>query len=182
MVHPASRTRTALFSSRRAQLRFPSKNVTVRDANRSVAERRVRNRTLEADAQCTNGRNGRCVDIPPGGCTCSYDGCASDADCGANQACACRETVGGASRCVPANCHVDADCGSGAFCSPTLDSTCGPITGVVGWFCHTAADTCSNDADRANVPSVGPPNEGTPYCAFFRELGHWACSTTRCIP
>ena len=71
--------------------------------------------------------------------------------------------------CVPGNCRVDADCGAGWFCSPTVGLV-GPFYGVAGHYCHTADDTCVDDGDCI---------DDTYYCAYSREVGHWACSNVR---
>jgi hypothetical protein len=138
------------------------------------------------DADCTQGRNGRC--LPPQhnaiGDYCSYDECSTDADCGAGKVCACGTSLGtyGSSgtsmrtgnRCLPANCHVDADCGVGGLCSPTYDTTCGAYNGVVGYYCHTPKDECSTDASCSDGGGVGA------YCAWAPQSGKWICSHSFC--
>jgi hypothetical protein len=125
------------------------------------------------NADCTAGENGRCVGNGHSGYQCSYDTCFSDADCGA-AVCACA-TSDGANHCLTANCHVDTDCPSiggnvTGFCSPSLGS-CGNYSGTVGYFCHTADDECTNDADCGGASA---------YCQYERTIGHWRCSTTQC--
>jgi hypothetical protein len=132
------------------------------------------------DSDCVSGSNGRCVGNGHDGCSCSYDTCTSDAGCPSGTLCDCRDQwhygTNGPNQCLPSNCRVDADCGPGGYCSPTF-SDCGAYSGVTGWFCHTAADTCTNDSDCSGVDGG---LFGTPYCAYRPEVGHWACSTSQC--
>jgi hypothetical protein len=76
--------------------------------------------------------------------------------------------------CVPANCRVDADCGAGGSCSPTA-STSGPFYGIVGYYCHTCSDACTNDDDCADA---GVSCFGGPYCVRDPAVGHWVCGTS----
>lgn len=124
-----------------------------------------------SDADCsdaTMGANGRCV-YGRIGTYCTYDTCFSDGDCATDEVCLCDTQNGGGNACVPADCHVDADCGASQGCSPTFGS-CGHYSGFVGYRCHTAADTCTVDAD-CTAPG---------YCAYDELSGHWACSTSEC--
>jgi hypothetical protein len=120
-----------------------------------------------SDADCvdaTMGTNGRCT-YGRIGTFCSYDTCFADGDCATDEVCLCDAQNGGGNTCVPADCHVDADCGGGLGCSPTF-GTCGHYSGFVGYRCHTAADTCTIDAD---CPAPA-------YCAYDEITAHWACS------
>lgn len=130
-------------------------------------------------ADCQNGDNGRCVGNSHDGWYCTYDLCFADADCGPSpKVCEC----GGGFRsdhnvCLnEGNCRVDADCGANGFCSPTLGS-CGDYSGTVGYYCHTAADECVDDADCADEPSTF----GAPYCAYNPTAGKWMCSSQQCV-
>lgn len=120
-----------------------------------------------SDADCTAGRNGRCLPTPGLACApqCSYDACQSDADC-AGEACICRMSSDdpSANVCATGNCATDADCGPGGFCSPSgLLDACG-----IGYYCHTPNDTCLDDADCAS-------SEG---CSFDPHALAWACAVT----
>lgn len=123
------------------------------------------------DADCTAGKNGRCVPTPGIACApeCTYDTCFSDADC-AKTPCVCRGSASdsAANVCAPGNCAVDADCGAGGYCSPSgLPDRCG-----LGYYCHTSSDACANNSD---CPST---REG---CNFTFSLG-WSCSATCTLP
>lgn len=125
-----------------------------------------------ADADCTEGENGRCTDYR-GMNECTYDQCFMDATCPADRVCEC----GGGfwsdhNVCLgEGDCRTDADCGEGGACSPTLGS-CGDYAGVVGYYCHTPEDACVDDTD-----CVGPGE----YCAFNPAAGHWMCSDAQCV-
>jgi hypothetical protein len=138
----------------------------------------------KTDADCTTGMpaiSGKCV-TTAGGMTCNFDACLQDSDCSpSTSVCSCEgQTFGWAhtsfgNTCIPANCHADGDCGTGLYCSPTVDASCGGFYGVVGFYCHTCQDTCSNDSD---CPAVGNTPAG--YCAFDPSVGHWACGYGFC--
>lgn len=124
------------------------------------------------DADCTQGKNGRCIGGGHSLPTCAYDRCASDTDCGPRESCNCDANEGNA--CLPANCHTDEDCG-GRGCSPTHGETCGNMGGAVGFYCHTAHDACVNDEDCArDAGSRG-------LCVYQPAAGHWACSYSMCV-
>jgi hypothetical protein len=138
-----------------------------------------------SDADCTQGKNGRC--LPPQGNLradlCSYDDCANDADCPGGKVCTCGTPIGQngsdgtpirtGNRCVPANCHLDADCGAGGFCSPTVDTTCGSRSGIVGYYCHTPSDECVKDDQCTDGGLPG-------YCAYDPMKAHWVCEYGFC--
>lgn len=133
-----------------------------------------------SDRECTMGTNGRCIGNSHDGCRCNYDVCRSDSECAMGGVCECRlasRFAAGANVCLAGNCRVDADCGSNGYCSPTLGD-CGEYGGLVGYYCHTAADECIDDADCANV-DAGFLGQGG-YCAYSREVGHWRCSNQGC--
>jgi hypothetical protein len=107
----------------------------------------------------------------PSGAT---DDCMKDADCPNNGVCSCAGNTFGFAKstknsCVPANCHVDGDCGAAGFCSPTTSPDCGSFYGVQGYYCHTPADSCTNDGD---CPKQG---QTSGHCSYAPEVGHWAC-------
>jgi hypothetical protein len=107
----------------------------------------------KSDGDCTDGQDGRCVlSLPFGACSCTYDACFEDVDCAGGGICACSGSYSGNS-CVTGNCHVDADCGAGGFCSPVVD---GCSSQVLGYACHTAKDTCSDNKDCPFGASCAP--------------------------
>jgi hypothetical protein len=135
------------------------------------------------DADCTAGANGRCIYAPLGGADpfanlCSYDQCATDRDCGLSQVCDCRSASARAANvCFRGNCQTDGDCGAGGWCSPSatsFDPTCltGIEPGQIGFFCHTASDTCTDDAD-----CTGPQAN---RCLFSVTAMRWQCVLERC--
>jgi hypothetical protein len=125
------------------------------------------------DADCTMGTNGRCNMNMTGAvfCRCTYDVCAHDTDCMTGQTCACHgaDLHQGSNECVPGNCRVDADCGASGYCSPTIGG-CG---GLVGYYCHTAADTCIDDGDC---------NGSLQACEYDGTAMHWACTNRMFCP
>jgi hypothetical protein len=108
------------------------------------------------------------------GNVCSYDACAKDTDCGSADICDCRNSAAsGANLCFHGNCR-----GAGAFCSPsatdlTFNCRMGVDPGAYGFFCHTPADECVDDADCG-----GSALEHR--CLFGVSVGHWACVATQC--
>ena len=131
------------------------------------------------DVECTQGLNGRCVAYPGQPHACSYDACTADADCGSASVCDCRNPARfNANACFHGNCQIDADCGAGGYCSPsgvTVGPDCafGVEQGSYGFFCHTAADECVNDADC-------PGPMGQPACLFQVAKARWACQQLIC--
>jgi hypothetical protein len=122
-----------------------------------------------SDNDCTMGTNGRCTEGNGGVpfCMCTYDTCQHDTDCPTGQLCACHGSpynVGG-NACTPGNCRVDADC-NGRACSPSMAPMgCG---GLGGYYCHVAADECTNDSDCTS--------SGLDVCTFDTGAGHWKCT------
>ena len=117
----------------------------------------------------------------PGGC--SYDACSTDADCPTGQPCQCRAdaTDNQATYCGPAgNCLTDADCGAGGYCSPS--DGCGTY-GNGTFYCHTAADTCVNDAD-CSLADAGPSGgcDQIAACVYDATTQHWGCQQQACCP
>jgi hypothetical protein len=110
----------------------------------------------------------------------SNDACFTDLDCLTEEAgtrvCSCSPASfqpfpgpgASANTCVPGNCSVDRDCPCG-YCSPTFDERCPNLWGVVGYFCHSASDSCVNDSDC----DAG-------YCVFGADAGLWACNDDFC--
>jgi hypothetical protein len=136
------------------------------------------------DTDCTAGTKGQCVaQTGATTCQCVYDSCSSDADCAQmGGPCVCASSgqgqgivapAGGAGNvCRGGNCRLDADCGAGGYCSPSL-GTCGNYGGVTGYYCHTAADKCVDDADCAA--------QGGGDCRYDSAMGHWDCETSECV-
>ena len=130
------------------------------------------------DGDCTTGTNGRCVENVGGGariCFCSYDSCAHDTDCPTGQLCVCHGSpyTAGGNTCTGGACRVDGDCGAGGYCSPTRGGGCG---GLTGYFCHSSADSCVDDAD---CPSDGG---GPQICAYSATSKRWECTLQMLCP
>lgn len=77
--------------------------------------------------------------------------------------------------CLAGNCRTDSDCANGGYCSPTLGQ-CGNYTGVIGYYCHTPSDECTDDSDCTGNPTSGPG-----YCMYSPEVAHWLCSYSHCV-
>jgi hypothetical protein len=127
-----------------------------------------------SDSECTAGLNGRCYgSLQPNICT--YDECTADADCKA-AVCDCRNAgaLGQPNKCFPGNCRTDADC-AGNYCSPsgtTVTAGCtGAGLGSYGYFCHTRADECIDDADCKDAIA---------RCMFEPDVAHWQCKRLLC--
>lgn len=128
--------------------------------------------TCTTDSQCTAGVNGRCIGSSggPAGCGCTYDECASDSACPSGKTCACHGSpymYSSDNFCVAGNCRVDSDCGRGGYCSPS------PGISVVGYYCHTSNDSCTNDSECSTSNCVNPPS--TPLCAYSTSDKRWGC-------
>jgi hypothetical protein len=129
----------------------------------------------KADADCTQGKNGRCTFGPAISSVCSYDECAKDSDC-ASGVCVCRlETYAGANVCFRGNCVTDADCGAKGYCSPSgpeLTNNCRSNVppGSFGYFCRTSRDQCQSTVDCGET--------GT--CLFSVDANRWECLPKRC--
>lgn len=116
----------------------------------------------KTDAECTSGRDGRCVKnengayhglapearksnflagpmAPPPKTLCVYDKCESDKDCGSGMRCACGDGKGqNRNQCVALDtCLSDKDCGTEALC--VCGSAPGPNTCRPG-NCRTDAE------------------------------------------
>jgi hypothetical protein len=139
--------------------------------------------SCSSHAQCTQGKNGRCVGNGHDGWYCTYDICFADSDCGGGSGvCNCEGGFRSDHNvCLSTNgCHVDADCKTvsrlgGGYCSPTLGS-CGHYDKAVGYHCHTAEDECIDDEDCKGDGQFG----ARPYCKFDQTIGHWKCSNQEC--
>ncbi|MGO9836643.1 MAG: hypothetical protein ACLP1X_20805 [Polyangiaceae bacterium] len=135
-----------------------------------------------SDSDCTAGANGRCFpfegEVGLGGC--SYDECFTDSNCGSGTPCVCRSssTDNSANVCDPGgNCAIDSDCGPGGYCSPSWESCYeGPP-----YYCHTALDTCINDADCSSL-DAGECSLPSATCAYDLQEQRWACSPLCCLP
>ena len=131
------------------------------------------------DAECTAGLDGRCVAFPGQPSFCSYDACSADADCGSASVCDCRNGANfDANTCFHGNCQVDADCGPSGYCSPSavtigFDCNTGVQPGSYGYFCHTPADECVDDADC-------PSTMGQGACLLQPDKAIWACQPLFC--
>jgi hypothetical protein len=132
------------------------------------------------DADCTAGANGRCLfnaSLTP---ACSYDQCVKDGDCGGASVCACRsDSAYGANVCFAGNCKVDLDCGARGWCSGSATSFAPSCLtdiapGSIGFFCHTPADTCTNDEDCPASSSFAQK------CIFDVAALHWVCVSQKC--
>lgn len=84
---------------------------------------------------------------------CRDDDCTSDTSCGTDKICLCGKPGGSQAdhnRCAFGNCTSDADCG-GFACVETLalgiPSQPSGVSGVLGSYCRSKADTCNKDAD-----------------------------------
>jgi hypothetical protein len=142
-----------------------------------------------SDSQCTTGTNPRCTPVGRQAfeTECTSDACATDAQCGSGSICQCGTAVDNGGRsanvCMAGNCQIDSDCGPGGYCSPTLDTQCGPYDGIVGYFCHRPADQCTKD--ECTNDSDCPPNDAgfgpsAGYCAWEPTTAKWTCAYTFC--
>lgn len=123
-----------------------------------------------------------CFGIRSGTCACSLPDCSSDSDCATDEVCGCAAQLDPrfeTNHCVKANCHVDADCGPGQYCAASVDYMCGYFFGVTRYACTTTEDTCRTDADCGGDGRYSE-TPGDPYCTYYPELGHRACSSVQC--
>ncbi len=126
--------------------------------------------TCSSDASCTKGVNGRCNRLGDSAmCQCTYDECAGDSDCPSGQTCACHGSpymYNEDNFCIAGNCRIDSDCGKGGYCSPSGDIS------VVGYYCHTPQDSCTNDND---CPACSGGLANQPRCVYSNSGGSWQC-------
>ena len=100
--------------------------------------------------------------------------CTSDSECGGT-VCECGQDFicfkdPQKNTCLDeGNCLIDSDCGKSGFCSFSTDGAYCGMYRPPGYFCHTPADLCSDDADCPR-DDTGPNS-----CQFMRELGRWQC-------
>jgi hypothetical protein len=89
--------------------------------------------------------------------------------------CACRvEASFHANVCFHGNCVTDADC-AGGYCSPSAvdvfwNCLTGLAQGSIGYFCHSASDECTDDAECG---------EGG-HCIFEVDAARFGCFTPVC--
>ena len=140
----------------------------------------------KSDADCTYGRQGRCVKNPvyspregyvrreanllagppppPNETECVYDQCEANADCGSHARCSCGE---GTNRhaCIPLDtCKADGDCGIDGLCACGTDGGANTCTQA----------NCRVDADCGAGGSCASGGSGT-YCRTPRDT----CRTTQ---
>jgi hypothetical protein len=53
--------------------------------------------------------------------------------------------------------------------------SCGSHFGTAGFYCHTCADTCVNDAD---CQTGTPPTPAS--CVYDPTVSHWTCTSSVC--
>jgi hypothetical protein len=127
--------------------------------------------TCSRDADCKDGREGRCNAIASGHGRvapmnrCTYSSCAKDADC-KDGPCECEGLRG--NHCLAGNCKSDADC-PGSVCGRSNFVGC--WGGDASYFCRTPQDTCVT-YDDCNKP--GQSGRGG-QCVFLPEVGHFGC-------
>lgn len=128
----------------------------------------------QSDADCVEGRNGRCKYYASYWGTrgkmslrCTYDACIADADCPKGSICYCNG-AGDANICVPAKCRTDADCPEPSYCSPSTRFV-GSVQDTQ-FVCRTCDDECVDDrncgADQGHREQA---------CLYLPELRHWGC-------
>ena len=125
----------------------------------------------KADADCKDGRNGRCLVSAVAAPRCTYDECLTDADCGEGKNCFCAPGDYVHNRCVEANCHTDADCNEDGACSASYGD-CGALHDVQGYYCHTCEDECTDDRDCWG--ETQQPRD----CRYDKKRKLWSCAVT----
>ncbi|HVU02285.1 MAG TPA: hypothetical protein VHE30_11060 [Polyangiaceae bacterium] len=130
-----------------------------------------------ADADCTDGTNGRCwpkLDVAenfcggavPTGNDCRYDRCASDADCtqkpaGASVAVCLPAGALGTyfAQCVYGGCRTNADCTAhpGGVCTYGQGPTNGACSLVNELYCAYPSDPCGNAGQDCPSPKICVP-------------------------
>jgi hypothetical protein len=138
-----------------------------------------------SDADCKDGgTNGRCINYFFGPSLCSYDECFADSECPSGIPCICRSSSASESpnTCVPGgNCVADSECGPGGYCSPSPSPM--ECAGQGPYYCHTSADTCTDDADCPAIDAGPGMVTGPSLCMYDLQAGHWGCGLgTPCFP
>jgi hypothetical protein len=140
---------------------------TPADANAPIYTYGAAGIPCTSDAQC--GSDGGL----PGHClrgACAIDECLTDGDCSGGGACVCSvgsigsDLVEKLNYCAHGNCRIDSDCGAGGYCVPSASLCVSPV----GFFCHTAADTCVD-------PAIDCPSSCVSACSYFVDRGAFAC-------
>jgi hypothetical protein len=149
--------------------------------------------SCKSDADCTAGRNGRCILEDWCLSSCSYDQCLVDTDCPEMQPCYCRssgeDTLANTCR-AGSNCRTDTDCGECGFCSLSVQRDvlhCSSVDGCteggcdgggtatrctcltvhsLAYNCHTSNDECTNDTECP-----------LDYCAYMDPTMRWECGS-----
>ena len=128
----------------------------------------AQNPECTSDAQCTTGKNGRCMVVGSRvrENRCTYDACTVDADCKTGGPCECSAT---GNVCLPGNCRTDADCGTDGSCGRS-NPMCGE--GEPSYYCRTPNDTCVDydDCDKGS------------RCLYVPEVGHYTCQKELSCP
>lgn len=181
-VAPASASASAAAGSpsRRMCLRAPRLHRAadgcddVRAAG-DVATPELYKPSCQSDADCVEGRNGRCKYYASYWGTngqmslrCTYDACITDADCPSGSICYC-DGAGDANICVVAKCRTDADCPEPSYCSPSTRFVAS--LQETQFVCRTCADECVDDRNCG-----ADPGHREQACLYLPELRHWGCT------
>lgn len=166
----------------------------------------------KSDAECKQGRDGRCVKNdrgiygatvapspllaapppPPPKTVCVYDECVSNADCGSKARCACGEgTV--RHRCIPLDaCLTDAECGkdslcacgSGAGANTCIFANCRSDKDCDGRTCGASASGtyCHTGDDECTTDKDCKKGNEYSICDYERSRGAWKCRVVPPIP
>ena len=126
-----------------------------------------------SDAECVEGRNGRCESDPSGTeLFCSYDECLVDEDCTAGSVCVCGGDQG-RNDCVPSTCTVDDDCERGSRCvQDNFDCHTG------GFHCMSPDADCIRDDDCPDEEGAEAGGRGD--CSYNTGEGLWECAFNEC--
>jgi hypothetical protein len=157
--------------------------MTFKESLKELSMKRLAFAAVLLAAQCGGRPLGQPKVTRPVDVVCSATGpgdqCTQDSQCSGKLVCLCENQIGfgngnapHGNRCAASgDCRVDADCPGGG-CSPTVSFDCGTFYGVVGYFCHTPNDACTNDSDCTAQPGG--------YCAFEPAASHWSCGYSHC--
>lgn len=128
-----------------------------------------------ADAECTDGAFGRCIQytdpfLGEDFCGCRY-GCETDSDCDAGEVCACGAAdipgYPSQSQCIPAGCTDDAACGETMCALGAADDGCSR------WYEAECLDETSECMVDDECESLG-------NCFPDTESGQWTCQDFCC--